>query len=93
MRKRSNKEEGRQMLLVSMPVEQAAELESLSNANAMEGSEFILLALENLMEYLENQGITQAPQAKAQEPPPFTYGEPEEPVLMAADIDGEPTDC
>lgn len=81
------------MLLVSMPVEQAAELESLSNANAMEGSEFILLALENLMEYLENQGITQAPQAKAQKPPPFTYGEPEEPVLMAADIDGEPTDC
>ena len=75
------------MLLISVPTEQAEQLESLSYENAMEGSEFIMLALENLLDYLEAQGVVQQPQQAPEPPAVFTYGEPEEPVLMAADVD------
>lgn len=81
------------MLMISVPTEQAAQLEALSYDNAMEGSEFIILALENMLDYLEAQGVVHCPPPAPEPPAAFTYGEPEEPVLMAADIDGEPTDC
>lgn len=74
----------RKMLVISLPQDITAQMEELSEANAMECSEFITLAVENLLEYLLAQGVIHTEPQQAT--PAFTYGEDDEPVLYAADI-------
>jgi hypothetical protein len=83
----STSEASRKMLIISLPQDLATQVEELSEANALEGSEFITLAVENLLEYLQEQGCPRHEQQLAN--PAFTYGEDDEPVLYAADTDDD----
>ena len=77
------------MLLIKMPKSLTDEMECLSEYNALECSEFMTLAMENLLEYMENCGMI-TPYCPALATADFSSAADEdEPALLAAESEQE----
>lgn len=82
--------EKRKMLLIKMPKSLTDEMECLSEYNALECSEFMTLAMENLLEYMENCGMI-TPYCPALATADFSSAadDEDEPALLAAESEQE----